>query len=214
MPAAQFHLQLGRRCTELAAKGVVEIGQVVEAGRIGDVADVAARALRVQQQPAPAAGADANRGGRRQPAQDCDLRAPRRFDDLRGTAIRRWLLAILKTVCQEKLGDRIAADDASIKDKSGRRATPAIRQLVGELAAPPGEAIALREMIDLSCGEIAEIIGVPVTTVMSPIAEPRGLLLAARRTAQAAAEPPATRLTGGASKLTVYRPWRRSHEWS
>ncbi|QOZ36740.1 sigma factor-like helix-turn-helix DNA-binding protein [Bradyrhizobium sp. CCBAU 53421] len=142
-----------------------------------------------------------------QAVQDCYLRALRQFDGFRGTAIRPWLLAILKTVCQEKrgekLGGRVAADDAGNKDKSGRRVTPTIRQLIGELPAPLGEVIALREMIDLSYKEIAEVTGVPVTTVMSRIAEARGLLLAARRAAARAA--PEASPASGTSKPTIYR---------
>ncbi|MCC8962658.1 hypothetical protein H8A95_10145 [Bradyrhizobium sp. Pear76] len=143
-----------------------------------------------------------------QAVQDCYLRALRQFDGVRGPAVRPWLLAILKTVCQEKLGDMLGrrgppTDEAGTKEKSGRRALPTIRQLVDDLPAPLGEVIALREMIDLSYKEIAEVTGVPVTTVMSRIAEARGLLLAARRTTQASAEPAAARPAGGPSELTV-----------
>lgn len=146
-----------------------------------------------------------------QAVQDCYLRALCQFDGFRGTAIRPWLLAILKTVCQEKLGEMLIrggspTDEAGNKETSGRRAPPTIRQLVDDLPAPFGEVIALREMIHLSYKEIAEVTGVPVTTVMSRIAEARDLLLAARRAAQASAEPAAARPTGGASKPTVYRP--------
>ncbi|WP_249132569.1 MULTISPECIES: sigma factor-like helix-turn-helix DNA-binding protein [unclassified Bradyrhizobium] len=146
-----------------------------------------------------------------QAVQDCYLRALRQFGGFRGTAIRPWLLAILKAVCQEKLGEELGrrgspTDDAGIKETSSRRAPATIRQLVDDLPAPLGEVIALREMIDLSYKEIAEVTGVPVTTVMARIAEARGLLLAARRAAQASATPAAARPAGGAAKLTVYRP--------
>ncbi|MGN1289712.1 MAG: sigma factor-like helix-turn-helix DNA-binding protein, partial [Bradyrhizobium sp.] len=138
-----------------------------------------------------------------QAVQDCYQRALRLFDGLRGPAVRPWLLAILKTVCQEKLGEALGrpTDDVSNKEKSDRRVIPTIRQLVDDLPAPLGEVIAMREVIDLSYKEIAEVTGVPVTTVMSRIAEARGLLLAARRAAQAPQVPP----TGGASRLTVHR---------
>lgn len=138
-----------------------------------------------------------------QAVQDCYQRALCLFDGLRGPAVRPWLLAILKTVCQEKLGEALGrpTDDVSNKEKSDRRVIPTIRQLVDDLPAPLGEVIAMREVIDLSYKEIAEVTGVPVTTVMSQIAEARGLLLAARRAAQASQVPP----TGGASRLTVHR---------
>lgn len=142
--------------------------------------------------------------------QDCYLRAQRQFDGFRGTAIRPWLLAILKTVCQEKPSAMLGrsgspTDEAGNKEKSGRRDAPTIRQQVAELPAPLGEVIALREYLDLTYKEIAEVTGVPVSAVMSHIAEARGLLLAARRAAQASQEPPAARPAGGPSKLTVYR---------
>ncbi|MES5481331.1 sigma factor-like helix-turn-helix DNA-binding protein [Bradyrhizobium sp. INPA03-11B] len=145
-----------------------------------------------------------------QAVQECYQRALRLFDGLRGPAVRPWLLAILKTVCHERLGEALGrrgspADNSGNKEKFGRRAMPTMRQLVDNLPAPLGEVIALREVIDLTYKEIAEVTGVPVTTVMSRIAEARGLLLAARRAAQASPEPAAARPAGGASKLTIYR---------
>lgn len=136
--------------------------------------------------------------------QDCYLRAQRQFDSFHGSAVRPWLLAILKTVCHEQRG-RKRGEKLGRGDTPEGRATPTIRQLIDELPAPLGEVIALRELIDLSYKEIAEVTGVPVTTVMSRIAEARGLLLAARRAAQAAPEPPAARPAGGSSKPTVFR---------
>ncbi|TWB90529.1 RNA polymerase sigma-70 factor (ECF subfamily) [Bradyrhizobium macuxiense] len=136
-----------------------------------------------------------------QAVQECYQRALRLFDGLRGPAVRPWLLAILKTVCQERLGEALGRpmDDVGNKEKSGRRAMPTIRQLVDDLPAPLGEVIALREVIDLTYKEIAEVTGAPVTTVMSQIAEARGLLRAARRAAQAPQASPAARPTCGAS---------------
>ncbi|WP_346283719.1 sigma factor-like helix-turn-helix DNA-binding protein [Bradyrhizobium pachyrhizi] len=129
--------------------------------------------------------------------QECYLRALRRFDGLRGTAVKPWLLTILKAVCQERLGRKLAGENAAPE----RRNSATIRQLVADLPAPLREVIALREMIDLSYKEIAEVTGIPVTTVMSRIAEARALLLAARRAANKAAQvKPA-----GASKPTIYR---------
>ncbi|MGY4173447.1 RNA polymerase sigma-70 factor (ECF subfamily) [Bradyrhizobium sp. USDA 4529] len=116
--------------------------------------------------------------------QECYLRALRRFDGLRGPAIRPWLLAILKAVCQEKLDRKPSGNNVTPE----RRDTPTIRQLIHDLPAPLGEVIALREMIDLSYKEIAEVTGIPVTTVMSRIAEARALLLPAWRAANKAAQ--------------------------
>ncbi|WP_076861189.1 sigma factor-like helix-turn-helix DNA-binding protein [Bradyrhizobium mercantei] len=124
-----------------------------------------------------------------QAVQECYLRALRQFDGLRGSAIRPWLLAILKSVCEERLGrttPKAAVDTTATPEQ---RETPTIRQLIEDLPASLGEVIALREIIDLSYKEIAEVTGVPVTTVMSRIAEARGLLLAARRAASKARRP-------------------------
>ncbi|MCA6099848.1 RNA polymerase sigma-70 factor, ECF subfamily [Bradyrhizobium brasilense] len=129
--------------------------------------------------------------------QECYLRALREFDSFRGPAIRPWLLAILKAVCQEKLDRKPSGNNVTPE----RRDTPTIRQLIHDLPASLGEVIALREMIDLSYKEIAEVTGIPVTTVMSRIAEARALLLAARRAAKKAAQAK----PAGASKPVVYR---------
>ncbi|MCP1752376.1 RNA polymerase sigma-70 factor (ECF subfamily) [Bradyrhizobium japonicum] len=134
--------------------------------------------------------------------QECYRRALRRFDGLRGPAIRPWLLAILKAVCLEKLGQELAGENVAPE----RRDSATIRQLVADLPAPLREVIALREMIDLSYKEIAEVTGIPVTTVMSRIAEARAMLLAARRAANKTTQTlPEPRLAGGASKPAVYR---------
>ncbi|GKQ53680.1 hypothetical protein BRSPCE3_45350 [Bradyrhizobium sp. Ce-3] len=135
-----------------------------------------------------------------QAVQDCYQRALRQFDGFRGTAIRPWLLAILKTVCQEKLGPKVVQKRG---EKLGRGDTPTIRQLIDELPAPLGEVIVLRDVIDLSYKEIAEVTGVPVTSVMSRIAAARAHLLAARRAAREAAA--RETLLAARVKLTVTR---------
>ena len=51
-----------------------------------------------------------------------------------------------------------------------------IRRLVAELPDPFREAIVLREINDLSYGEIADVVGVPIGTVMSRLARARSML--------------------------------------
>ena len=57
-----------------------------------------------------------------------------------------------------------------------QRDADTIRRLVAELPDPFREAIVLREINDLSYGEIANVVGVPVGTVMSRLARARSML--------------------------------------
>jgi RNA polymerase sigma-70 factor (ECF subfamily) len=131
--------------------------------------------------------------------QECYLRALRHFDSFRGHAMKPWLLAILRNVCNAEFARRSrhqAPTDLSDDDpKSDQpmwqepQASPeaallraqddaTIRRLVDALPAVFREAIVLREMDDLSYQEIAEVVGVPVGTVMSRLARARAMLRA------------------------------------
>jgi RNA polymerase sigma-70 factor, ECF subfamily len=57
-----------------------------------------------------------------------------------------------------------------------QRDTEAIRRLVAELPDPFREAIVLREVNELSYSEIADVVGVPIGTVMSRLARARSML--------------------------------------
>jgi RNA polymerase sigma-70 factor, ECF subfamily len=133
--------------------------------------------------------------------QECYLRALRHFDSYRGPAMKPWLLAILRNVCNGEFARRAAqgasstcgaaepaADEAapwqepqrSLEVELLRRQDDAtIRRLVAELPPPFREAVVLREINDLSYREIAEVVGVPVGTVMSRLARARSMLRAA-----------------------------------
>ena len=148
--------------------------------------------------------------------QECYLRALRHFDSYRGPAMKPWLLAILRNVCNAEFARRgkqeISADDA---DDDGAQAEPiwqepqaspetvllrhqdgsTIRRLVAALPRPFREAIVLREVNDLSYQEIADVAGVPVGTVMSRLARARAML----RTAWNAAEGSAPEVRSGAT---------------
>jgi RNA polymerase sigma factor (sigma-70 family) len=132
--------------------------------------------------------------------QECYLRALRHFDTYRGPAIKPWLLAILRNVCKAEFARRaaqpIAADpneDESSADELPLRQEPplspeaellrhhdgaAVRRLVAALPEPFREAVVLRDINDLSYREIAEVVGVPVGTVMSRLARARSMLRA------------------------------------
>lgn len=131
--------------------------------------------------------------------QECYLRALRHFDSYRGPAMKPWLLAILRNICKAEFArralqqippgrneDELAAEDppplwheppASPETELLRRHDEeAIRRLVASLPEPFREAIVLRDINDLSYRDIAEVLGVPVGTVMSRLARARALL--------------------------------------
>jgi RNA polymerase sigma-70 factor (ECF subfamily) len=126
--------------------------------------------------------------------QECYLRALKHFDTFRGGAIRPWLFAILRNVCnatyvQRNFADQDIAEDA-VPMWSEAPETPeahvlrhrdgqSIRDMVSALPEPFREAIVLREVNDLSYREIAEVLGAPVGTVMSRLARARSMLRAA-----------------------------------
>jgi RNA polymerase sigma-70 factor (ECF subfamily) len=139
------------------------------------------------------------------------LRALRHFDSYRGPAMKPWLLAILRNVCNDEFARRrdreIPTDyseDGEATDKmpvwQEAQASPeglmlraqddaTIRRLVAELPEPFREAIVLREINDLSYQEIAEVSAVPVGTVMSRLARARTMLRSAWNAADGAAAP-------------------------
>ena len=144
-------------------------------------------------------------------AQECYVRALRHFDSYRGPAMKPWLLAILRNVCNDEFARRrdreIPTDYA--EDETAAEAMPVwqeaqaspegvmlkeqddatIRRLVAELPEPFRESIVLREINDLSYQEIAEVSGVPVGTVMSRLARARTMLRSAWNAAESAAAP-------------------------
>jgi len=145
--------------------------------------------------------------------QECYLRALRHFDSYRGPAMKHWLLAILRNVCNAEFARRgkeevptdFAQDESTAEDMpmwQEPEASPekmmlrqqdgaTIRRLVAELPEPFREAIVLREVNDLSYQEIAEVAGVPVGTVMSRLARARAMLRSAWNATETATARPA-----------------------
>jgi RNA polymerase sigma-70 factor, ECF subfamily len=139
--------------------------------------------------------------------QECYLRALRHFDSYRGPAMKPWLLAILRNVCNAEFARRsreeVPTDYAQAESLAEempmwqepqtspekvmlrQQDSATIRRLVAELPAPFREAIVLREINDLSYQEIAEVAGVPVGTVMSRLARARAMLRSAWNAAEA-----------------------------
>ncbi len=134
--------------------------------------------------------------------QECYMRALRYFDTFRGSAIKPWLFAILRNVCRGEFARRSAAlhhidhsvdaeadeEEDAVKpvwqepqaspeaEMLHQRDAETIRRLVAELPQPFRETIVLREINDLSYREIADVVGIPVGTVMSRLARARSLL--------------------------------------
>jgi RNA polymerase sigma-70 factor, ECF subfamily len=134
--------------------------------------------------------------------QECYLRALRHFDTFRGPAIKPWLFAILRNVCRGEFARRSSglhyidqyADGEPHKDEDAvrplwqepqvspetevlhQRDARTIRRLVAELPEQFREALVLREINDLPYRDIADVIGVPVGTVMSRLARARSML--------------------------------------
>jgi RNA polymerase sigma-70 factor (ECF subfamily) len=130
--------------------------------------------------------------------QECYLRALRNYDSYRGPAMKPWLLAILRNVCNAEFarrGKRETSTDQTEEETAlpmwqEPQSSPetallrqqdgaTIRELVAALPHQFREAIVLREINDLSYHEIAEVAGVPVGTVMSRLARARSMLRSA-----------------------------------
>jgi RNA polymerase sigma-70 factor (ECF subfamily) len=141
-----------------------------------------------------------NRDEAEDAVQEAYLRAFRGFAGFNGGAVRSWLLAIVRNVAYSALANRKRLNQivASNEDLEGRTGggieeiastepspeTLAIaqcerRELLSALAELPliyRDAVVLREMEGLSYSEIAEIVGVPIGTVMSRLARGRAEL--------------------------------------
>src|ERR1700687_4103381 len=129
--------------------------------------------------------------------QECYLRALRHFDSYRGPAMKPWLLTILRNVCKVEFARRTSqpmADEPKEDEQAADALQPwqepqlspetellrrcdgeTIRRLVGALPEPFREAAVLRDINDLSYRDIAEVVGVPVGTVMSRLARARSI---------------------------------------
>jgi RNA polymerase sigma-70 factor (ECF subfamily) len=132
--------------------------------------------------------------------QECYLRALKHFDTYRGPAIKPWLFAILRNVCNAEFARRASSKTKAIDDAPEAEEKPplwheaqetpegtmlrerdasSIRRLIDALAEPFRETFVLREINNLSYREIADTAGVPVGTVMSRLARARAMLRAA-----------------------------------
>ncbi len=129
--------------------------------------------------------------------QEAYLRALRFFGSLRGEDGRPWLLRIVRNACLE-LMEREQFTGAEVFDEERHDAVAAgavvvlpvnpeaaaieraerelVRDCVAKLPRDFREVIVLRELHGCSYREIADIVGVPIGTVMSRLARARRLL--------------------------------------
>lgn len=125
--------------------------------------------------------------------QDAVLRAWRAFDSVRGEDVKPWLLTIVRNCFLTAAGqsgrrrdvplpgegaDQVLVDAApdpeaiAVQSDAGRRLDTMLAAL------PPDfrEILVLREMEELSYGEIARVLDIPIGTVMSRLARARAQL--------------------------------------
>jgi RNA polymerase sigma-70 factor (ECF subfamily) len=136
--------------------------------------------------------------------QDAYLRAFKYFDSFQGESPSAWLLAIVRNACftwmrRNRPGEEVVGSEA-IDDETAGNAEPLlgggsrqlatdpetlliegrdrmrVNELVAKLPAESREMIVLREIEDLSYREIADIVGIPIGTVMSRLSRARKLL--------------------------------------
>ena len=128
--------------------------------------------------------------------QEAMLRAFRYFDSYREGDARSWVLRIVRRTCYSWIERNRPADivpleaDAELDEEVAAPAaasnTEALLQnrsdlrrldtLIEALPAPLREVVVLRELNELGYREIAEVIGVPIGTVMSRLHRARSAL--------------------------------------
>jgi RNA polymerase sigma-70 factor (ECF subfamily) len=124
--------------------------------------------------------------------QEAYLQAIRHFHGFRGENAKAWILTIVRRVCyawteRERRFSPLGTSDDALDEvpTAGDDPEAALLRLdrrerlmraVDALPLPFREVIVLRELHELSYGEIAEVTGVPVGTVMSRLARGRGRL--------------------------------------
>jgi RNA polymerase sigma-70 factor (ECF subfamily) len=121
--------------------------------------------------------------------QDACLRAFRYFDGFQGADARAWLLKIVRNTSYQCLLKNRALQSATEFDEaihSGSGTTDPealmlqqadaqmVEQALNALPTRSREVLVLRELEGLAYKEIAEVIGVPIGTVMSSLSRARG----------------------------------------
>ncbi len=121
--------------------------------------------------------------------QEAYLRAFRFFEGFHGGDARAWLLAIVRNACFTWLGQNRPPEDTTVFDEEVHSSETAalspealllqsadqalVRQALEELPAHFREVLVLRELEGLSYKEIADVVSIPIGTVMSSLARAR-----------------------------------------
>lgn len=128
--------------------------------------------------------------------QEAYLRAVKGYAGYAGGDARSWLLTIVRNTCLSALRRRAAMDNVIVlsdaidrlevaaadgdarPDRSLERkqALLGLHAALAALAPIHREVLVLREIEELSYGEIAGVLGVPIGTVMSRLSRARALL--------------------------------------
>ncbi len=129
--------------------------------------------------------------------QDAMLRAFRAFDSLRGEDVKPWLLTIVRNSFLSAVDKRkrqhevpMPEDDAAaplhpglVSDQPNAEANLMMDEsernmqtLLASLAPDYRDVLILRELEDMSYGEIARVLDIPIGTVMSRLARARAAL--------------------------------------
>jgi RNA polymerase sigma-70 factor (ECF subfamily) len=134
--------------------------------------------------------------------QEAYLRAFKFFDGYRGGDARAWILKIVRHTCftwlaRNRPSEIVASDDDDDDERAAaiqgaprndpetlllqRLDSELLNRLIDKLSAPYREILVLREIEDLSYREIAEVLALPIGTVMSRLARAREKLQRAAR---------------------------------
>ena len=121
--------------------------------------------------------------------QDAYLRAVRHFGGYRGGNARAWLLTIVRRTCyswlqRHKVDARTTEFDETMHGEARTTEDPeaemlrgalgeALNQAIDALPVEFREVVILRDVQELSYAEIAEVVGIPVGTVMSRLSRAR-----------------------------------------
>jgi RNA polymerase sigma-70 factor, ECF subfamily len=126
--------------------------------------------------------------------QEACLRAYKYFDAFQGERPSAWFLAIVRNACYTwihfnrpsrevygiEIDDMGVIESATLPDPETllieRRERQRLNELIADLPQQYREVTVLREIENLSYREIADIIGIPIGTVMSRLSRARKLL--------------------------------------